>query len=376
VLLSYKYRIEPNKTQGVLLSEMLADFCQLYNAALEQRIAAYQRRGISLRYQDQAAELKATRLAHDGLARWSYSAEQQVLRKLEKTFAAFFGRIRRGAKPGFPRFRARDRYHAADFRVGDGLTIRKSGKLGFVGVQGEIKVCWHRALPSEPKSAILTRQAGKWYIVFHVEVTSAERASPDSVGIDMGLTSLVALSNGETIARPNITKRNAPKLRVLQRALARCKRGSKVRRKRRAAVAKLQAHIGNSRRDFLHKESRKIINRFGRIAVEDLNIKGLASGMLAKHVNDASWAQLTAMLAYKAASAGCEFVKVNPRGTSQTCPECGTVAEKELADRVQHSCDCGCRLDRDVAAAMIVHFRAFGFLPGAGSGTLSGRIAA
>ena len=162
MLLSYKFRIEPNRTQAVALGEMLGDFCQLYNAALEQRIAAYQRRGVSLRYNDQAAELKATRLAHDGLARWSFSAEQQVLRKLEKAFAAFFGRIRRGAKPGFPRLRARDRYHAADFRVGDGLTIRKSGKLGFVGVPGEIKVRWHRELPNAPKSAILTRQAGKW----------------------------------------------------------------------------------------------------------------------------------------------------------------------------------------------------------------------
>lgn len=375
MLLSYKYRIYPNRTQAAALGEMLADFCQLYNAALEQRIAAYQRRSISLRYKDQSAELKATRAAHDGLARWSYTAEQQVLRKLEKTFAAFFGRIRRGAKPGFPRFRARDRYHAADFRVADGLTIRKSGRLGFVGVPGEIKVRWHRPLPSKPKSAILTRRAGKWYIVFHVEIAAAEQQDGAAIGIDLGLTSLAALSTGELIARPNHTKHAAKKLRRLQRALARCKRGSTVRLKRKAVGAKLHAHIGNSRRDHLHKVSAALVARFGRIAIEDLNIKGLAAGVLAKHVQDASWTQLVSMLDYKAEKAGGQIVKVNPRGTSQTCPECGTVAVKMLAERT-HRCDCGCVLDRDVAAAMVIHYRAFGFWPGTGRGTPSQRDAA
>ena len=109
--------------------------------------------------------------------------------------------------------------------------------------------------------------------------------------------------------------------------------------------------------------------------MEDLNIKGLAGGMLAKHVHDASWAMLAAMLAYKASSAGCELVKVDPRGTSQECPECGQIAAKTLAER-RHRCACGADLDRDVAAAMVVHYRAFGFRPGAGRGTSSERAAA
>lgn len=370
MLLSYKYRIEPNWTQAAALGEMLADFCWLYNAGLEQRITAYQRRRVSISYGMQAAELKAVRGLGDGLERWSFSAEQQVLRRLDKTFRAFFAR-----GSGFPRFRARARYHAAEFRVGDGLTMRKSGKLGFVGVPGEIKVRWHRALPSKPASAILSRNAGKWYIVFHVEVAPVERASPDSVGIDLGLTSLVALSNGETIARPNWTKRAARDLRRRQRAIARCKRGSNVRRKRVVSLAKFQAHVAAKRRDMCHKLTRGLVDRFGRIAIEDLNIKGLARGMHAKHVHDAAWAQITAMLRYKAANAGGECVEVDPRGTSQTCPECGIIAAKTLATR-KHRCECGCSLDRDVAAAMVVHFRAFGFWPGTGLGTLSEPVAA
>lgn len=372
--LSYRYRIEPNRTQAALLSDMLGDFCQLYNAALEHRIRAYEK-GVSIRVNEQITSLPAIRRDLPHIGRWSATAEQQVLRKLDKTFKAFFGRCKRGQTPGFPRFRARDRYHAADFRVGDGMTTRKNGKLTFVGVPGEIKVRWHRDLPSKPKSMILSRNAGKWYAVFHVEVVAVERSSPDSIGLDMGLTSLVALSNGNTVERPNVTKHNARKLRRLQRALARCKRGSKNRRRRKAAVAKHQSHIASTRRDFLHKESRKLANRFGRIAVEALNIRGLARGMLAKEVHDAAWSTFVSMIRYKAESAGGKVVEVDPRGTSQTCPECGTVAKKTLAER-QHRCDCGCSLDRDVAAAMVVHFRAFGFWPGTGLGSLSQRVAA
>lgn len=375
MLLSYKYRLEPNNTQRETLSDMLGDFCALYNASLEHRIGAY-RKGVSIKRNEQIVTLPIIRrdLA-DTHGRWSCTAQQQVLRRLDKAFQAFFSRIKRGAKAGFPRFRAAARYHAADFRVGDGLTIRKSGKLAIVGVLGEIKVRWHREMPSKPKSAILTRQNNKWYVVFHVDVETVERASPDSVGIDFGLTSLVAVSNGETIARPGWTKSAAKGLRRRQRAVARCKRGSKTRRKRVAALAKYHTQIRNRRRDFCHKLTRDLVNRFGRIAIENLNVKGLARGMLAKHVHDAAWAQIATMLRYKAESAGCEFVGVDPRGTSQTCPECGTIAAKTLATR-EHRCECGCSLDRDVAAAKIVHLRAFGFAPGMGVGELSQRVAA
>lgn len=374
MILSYKYRLKPNKAQAVALNEMLGDFCDLYNAALEHRIGAYAK-GTSISCYDQCRTLTAIRADNPNQGRWSYSAQQQVLRRLEKTFRSFFRRVKRGAKPGFPRFRAHERYHAANFDFGDGLTIRKNRKLRCVGVPGEIGVIWHRDMPNKPKAAIFTRNSGKWYITFNVEVEAEDKPSPRSVGIDLGLTSLAALSSGELIARPNFTKRNARKLKILQRSLARCKRGSNSRKKRKSTISALHSQIRNSRRDFLHKESRKIVNRFGRIAVEDLNISALAKSALAKDVNDASWGQLTLMLAYKAENAGCEFVKVDPRGTSQTCPECRKVTRKTLDERV-HNCDCGCVLDRDVAAAKVVHFRAFNFWPGAGLGELSQRVAA
>lgn len=119
-LRSYKYPLRPNRTQGAALDAMLRDFCNLYNAGLQQRIEAYRRRRITLSYAQQTGELKACRAADpDGLGRWSFTALQQVLRRLQQTYAAFFRR-----EHGFPRFRAAARYHAATFRFGDGLTRR------------------------------------------------------------------------------------------------------------------------------------------------------------------------------------------------------------------------------------------------------------
>lgn len=375
MILSYKYRLRPNKMQAAALTEMLGDFCELYNAALEHRISAYHRSGISISCFDQIKAMPEIRrdLPHQG--RWSATAQQRVLRRLDNAYRAFFRRTMRSERAGFPRFRSRARYHAADFCVGDGLTLRQSGKIRFCGIRDEVKVIWHRVMPSKPKSAILSRNAGKWFIVFHVDVAPQDRAGPESIGIDFGLTSLVALSNGETAERVNVTRRHASKLRRLNRALARCKRGSKLRAKRKAALAGCHNNIRSARRDILHKLSASIVSRFGRIAIEDLNVKGLAAGPLAKHVKDAAWSTLAAMLAYKAERAGCELVRVDPRGTSQTCPCCGTIAKKTLAERV-HRCDCGAVLDRDVAAAMVIHDRAFGTRPGAGRESLSQQSAA
>jgi putative transposase len=361
MMCSYKYRLFTTATQEAALSGMLGAFCDLYNACLQQRIEAYQRRGVSLRYGNQAAELKAVRAADDRLAGYSFTAEQQVLRRLDKTFSAFFGRVKRGAKPGFPRFRAKARFDSAEMRVGDGVTIRKSKRLGIVGIPGEIKVKWHRDILAGAKlgAAVISRKAGKWFVYFQIELAEGEPIERPfaPVGIDMGLTSLVALSTGETVPTPQHTKNAAKAMRRAQRSVARKRRHSKRQRKAKLRVARLSARIANRRRDHSHKLSRSLADRFSHIAMEDLNIKGLAGGMLAKSVHNAAWNQLVQHVTYKAESAGSVLVLVDPRGTSQTCPECGTIKRKTLAERL-HICECGCVLDRDVAAARVVLIRA------------------
>jgi putative transposase len=380
MLRSYKYRLFTTPAQEASLTTMLGAFCDLYNACLQQRIEAYQRRDISLRYGNQAAELKAVRAADERLAGFSFSAEQQVLRRLDKAYNAFFGRIKRGGNAGLPRFRAKSRFDSADFRVGDGLTIRKSKCIGIVGILGEIKVRWHRDIPNEAKlgAAVISRKAGKWFVCFQIELPAAEAVQREfaPIGIDLGLTSLVALSNGETVATPQHSKIAAKRQRRLQRALSRCKRGSKRRTKAKIRLARHNAKTASQRRDGSHKLSLSLVDRFSHIALEDLNIKGLAAGMLAKSVHNAAWNQLVQHVRYKAECAGATITLVDPRGTSQTCPKCGTIKRKTLAIRIHH-CECGCVLDRDVAAAQIVLMRA-DFRPGPGTGLQapSQRIAA
>ncbi len=353
---SYKFRLRPNRAQALALNAMLRDFCGLYNAGLQQRIEAYRRRGLNLRYRQQAAELKACRAADpDGLGRWSFTALQQVLRRVDHTFAAFFQRGH-----GFPRFRAAARYHAATFRVGDGLTLKKDRRIGIVGVPGGIKAVWHRDLPPDAKlgTAILTRQQGKWFVVLSVEAAFAETCGIGTVGIDLGLNSLIATSDGEAIEAPRFARKAQKAQRRRQRALARCQRGSKRRLKAKARLAAGSAKIARQRRDHLHTLSRSLVSRYRGIAFEKLNMAGLKKGMLARSVHDAAWALLVQFFQYKAESAGAELVMVDPRGTSQTCPECGMITPKTLAER-RHRCECGVDLDRDVAAAIVVHQRGF-----------------
>lgn len=378
MLRSYKYRLYPTRSQAVALNGMLGAFCDLYNAGLQQRIEAYQRQRKSLGYVDQANQLKAVRLADDRLAGYSCSAEQQILRRLDKAFAAFFRRLKTKAKAGFPRFRGKSWFDSAEFRVADGLRVRKSKRLGIVGIPAEIKVKWHRPLPADAKlgAAVISRSGAKWFVCFQIELPDAEPVDRSfaPVGIDMGLTSIVALSTGEMVATPQYVSKAAKRLRRFQRAVARRRRHSERQKKAKRAAARLHSRVAHQRRDFSHKLSRRLVDRFSHIAMEDLNIVGLARGMLAKWVHNAAWAQLVQHVRYKAESAGVEVSLVDPRRTSQTCPECRTITPKTLAHR-EHRCDCGCVLDRDVAAARVVLHLA-GLRPGTGLQAQSVRDAA
>lgn len=378
MLRSYKYRLYPSRSQAVALNGMLGAFCELYNAGLQQRIEAYQRQRKSLGYVDQANELKAVRLADERLAGYSYSAEQQILRRLDKAFAAFFRRLKTKAKAGFPRFRGKSGFDSAGFRVGGGLRVRKSKRIAIVGIPAEIKVKWHRPLPADAKlgAAVISRSGAKWFVCFQIELPEAAPVDRTfaPVGIDMGLTRIVALSTGERVATPQYVSKAAKRVRRLQRAVARRRRHSERQKKAKRAVARLHSCVANQRRDFSHKLSRRLVDRFSHIAMEDLNIVGLARGMLAKSVHNAAWAQLLQHVRYKAESAGVDVRLVDPRRTSQTCPECGTITPKTLAHR-EHRCDCGCVLDRDVAAARVVLHRA-AFRPGTGLQAQSVRDAA
>ena len=350
---TFKYRLYPNREQAEALSYQLSEARALYNAAIQERRDAWLMQGVSRNYYDQANQLKEIRDSGN-LALANFSACQDVLRRVDKTFKAFFRRIKAGEKAGYPRFKSRDRFNSYTFPAwGDGCHLTDAGGVKVQGV-GVIKLKLHRPITGgEIKTLTLKCEAGKWYACFSTLIDVPLRLpQPGAVGIDVGLITFAALSTGELVDNPRNLKTGLLRLRRCQRKVARRKKGGRGRRKAVRILQKAHAHIHNQRSDFQHKLSRQLADNYGLIAVEDLNIKGLSRGMLAQSVSDAGWGSFLAKLAYKVEYTGGRLVRVNPNGTSQVCSRCGCLPDvpKTLADRV-HSCSCGLVVDRDVNAA-------------------------
>jgi putative transposase len=348
---TFKYRVYPSRAQSDALEAQLREACRLYNGALDERRSAWKMTGRSLTYYDQASQLKAIR-ADGSLDLANFSAAQDVLRRVDKAFKGFFGRVKAGRKVGFPRFRSRRRYDSLTFpSYGDGCRLRTNGRLYLQGI-GEVKVKLHRSIRGKIKTVSVKRAAGIWYVMFSCEVEPAPLpASDEAVGIDVGLTTFAVLSDGSEIANPRYARQAAAAVRCAQRKVARRKRGSNGRRKAVVLLQKAHAHVAAQRNDFHHKTARTLIDRYGLIVVEDLNVQGLAGSMLARSVHDAGWGLFLARLDDKAEDAGRRIVRVNPTGTTQRCSGCQTLVPKTLSQR-WHDCPaCGLRLGRDENAA-------------------------
>lgn len=352
---AFKYRLYPTHQQETLLGRQF-DLCrELYNAALTERREAYRMVGKSINYFDQANQLKEIRVLRPDLCAVNFSTCQDVLRRLDKGFKAFFERIKRGDKPGFPRYKGRGRYNSVTWpSYRDGCKLKASGSVYLQGI-GNIRFKQHRNVQGQIKTVTVERDGDSWYVVFscQYEFEAALRHNGPTVGIDVGLEYFANLSNGEQISNPRFFRKSEKRLAKAQRKLSALARNNPLRRKARVKVAKAHRHIRNQRQDFAHKLSNQLVKTYSLVAVENLNIKGLAGGRLSKSVNDAAWSMFIQMLEYKAENAGSLVIKVDPRHTSQTCPDCGNIRKKELSER-WHSCDCGSSMPRDVAAARVI----------------------
>jgi len=204
---AYKYRLYPTRAQVHVVENQLHEACDLYNAALQERRDAWKVCRKSLTYDDQAKQLKPMR-AEGLIGLANFSCCQDVLCRLDKTFQAFFARVRRGEKPGFPRFRSFRRYDSITFpSYGDGCRLLDDGKLRIQGA-GRIKVKLHRPLEGEIKTVTIKRDVDHWYVCFSVQRdTVALPPSSEEIGMDVGLDSFVALSNGREIDNPRHLKR-------------------------------------------------------------------------------------------------------------------------------------------------------------------------
>lgn len=357
---AFKYRLHPNSSQATVLESWLSQCCEIYNAALEQRIVAYKFHGRLMTKYEQQVQLTELRASDPAWRAVPALVQRSALERLDRAFVGFFARCKAGkTKAGFPRFRLPHRYDA--FAIHKGAWTEKSplfqkGRL-HIPKLGHIKLNLYRPIAGKILCVTIWRDGiGKWWTSVACDVGDAPPKAPAVralVGIDLGLTALATLSTGETISNPRYAKRSEDQLAHRQRALARKQKGSKNREKARKLVAKPHAHVANQRLDYARKEVKKLFERFDAVAYEDLSVAALSRSLLSKSFHDASWGVLLRCLTSKAEEAGKYAVPVDHRETSQLCSSCGRVVHKDLSERV-HRCICGLTIDRDHNSAITV----------------------
>ena len=360
VQLRYNFRLYPAPGQRQALARAFGCARVVFNDALRARQDA---RAAGLPYITDAelsARLTAAKASPERawLGDVSSVVLQQALADLNAAYRNFFASLtgkRKGPKVAPPRFRTRkDARQAVRYTRNARFAITASGKLRLPKI-GDVAVRWSRDLPSQPSSVtVILDPAGRYFASFAVQVGDdpLPEAGP-AVGIDLGLTYFAVLSDGRKIASPRFLRRAERKLRKAQQALSRKDKGSSNRKKARAKVASVHARVADSRRDWLHKESTRIIRDSQAVYVEDLCVRGLARTRLAKSVHDAGWSAFVGMLEYKAARHGRIFGKIGRfEPTSQVCSACGVNdGPKPLSVREWTCGGCGAVHDRDHNAA-------------------------
>jgi putative transposase len=292
---------------------------------------------------------------------------QNVTERVDLAFKAYARRLKSGETPGFPRFKGYGRYDSmtyaqSGFKVdGEWLDLSKVGRLWMV-LHRPIEMRVRRGNPSSAdtrgkiKTLTIRRSStNKWYVCFSCKVEPNYLTPTDKVvGIDVGLESFATLSTGEQIANPRFFRTELHELASVQRRLSKEEKGTPARRKRRKPVSRVHERIRWKREDFAQKLSRRLVNEFGIIAFEDLNILAMIKNQrLAKSIGDAAWNQLVQLTTFKAEEAGRRVVLVDPRNTSKMCSRCGVLVEKKLSDRMHH-CVCGLSINRDLNASFNV----------------------
>ena len=375
---TFRYNLYPTGRQARALDAQLGEACDLYNAALEHRRWMWREHGVSVSYGDQSAQLRDLRACGLLEADANFWSQQAVLRRLDLAFRAFYRRCKAGEAPGYPRFRSRRRYDTLDFSFAGnagGIALTEAGRLRVQGV-GHVKVKLHRPIPAGAAlcEARITRRNGRWYVAVSLKDVPARPlpATGRTVGVDVGITTFAATSDGELIVGPRANRAAAQAVKRAQRKVARRKRGSNRRRKAVVLLARAREREANVRRDHAHKTARSLIERYDTIVVEDINHAGLAKGMLARDCNDQGWAGFIRLLHEKAEEAARQIVQVDARNTSQDCSACGRRVPKPVRVRV-HACSCGLVLDRDVNAARNIHARGLAQMQAGPDGAVSQR---
>lgn len=342
---SIKYRIYPSKSQIQLLNNTLEGCGLYYNHLLSQRKEGWENSKKNYTCFEQQ------KINKDFLNKADYDIYAQVIQnvavRIDLAFKAFFRRLKNGEKPGYPRFKSKDRYDSFTYPQRGWKIEEKNISLPKFG---KIKSVIHNNIKGNIKTCTVKREADKWYVIFVYETdyNEIDPETDEAVGIDVGLLNFAVFSDETIITNPRFFKEEENKIAKLQ-----SRRNKTKNKKLNKAIQKRHNKVKNKRKDFCHKLSRKIVNKYSKIFVEDLSINSMKEDMkyLSKSINDASWNLFINNLIYKAEDAGRLIKLVNPAYTSQDCSNCSYRVKKKLSERIHNCPNCKLVIDRDLNAA-------------------------
>jgi len=371
---AYVFRLYPDTKRQKEIDERLLLAQQLYNTILEKVKSEYEKNKITnIRESTLNKYMKEAMNENKDFMKLYSQTRQDVFIRLLKSFRNFFRRCEekkagKKVKAGFPRFKSIDRYRSITYPQNNGsFSIDKERKVYMLRVSGigRMRIELHRSIEGKVKTLTIKRKAGEYFAIFTTvkEVQVPEVADTNPVGIDMGLHSFVALSDGTKIEKPNFAKKSAKHIARWQRIVSKRSKGSKNRDKAKQKLQRKWEHVTNQSNDFAQKLSSKLVNSgYTSFAFEELNIGNMVKNHnLAQAIYAASWRRFMQMLSYKAESAGLRVFVVNAEDTTQECSRCGHVKtgdeRLDLSERIYHCNVCGLTIDRDINSALVIKKR-------------------
>ena len=347
MLLTYKFKLKPTKSQAIELNQWLGTCRFVYNLCLGYKKDVYNCYQKSISKNEMQKELTLLRKEYEWIGNVHSQTIQDVTDRLDKSYQSFF----KGG--GFPRFAKRGMYSSFNFKQNVSI-CENTNKIKFPSL-GKISFRKSREIPSQIKFAIVKKEYDGWYVCLVCETPNKINETPNEnvLGIDLGIKDYIITSEGNKFENPKYLRKYEKDLKLCQRNLSRKKKGSENRKKNIYLLQKTHAKIRNIRKDFLHKLSSEIINENQVIVLENLQIKNmLKNHKLAKSISDASWGIFSEMLKYKSEFQNKELIFISPNYTSMDCSECGwRNKDLELKDREWVCTDCGVIHDRDINAA-------------------------
>jgi len=344
---AYKLRLYPNKEQIEKL-EFTLDTCrQAYNILLEE----LNEQIITDRNMIQAI-LPDLKICEPRFKEVYSKTLQYECYRLFSNLSALSVLKRNGKKVGRLRFKGKEWFKTINYNQ-SGFKLDKENKKLSLSKIGNVKIKLHREVEGSIKHITIKKSIDKWFVTILTDAVIKTECGDKVIGIDLGINKFIVDSENNVVNNPLNYTKNFSKLRKAHKNLSRKKKGSKNRLKSKKRLSKIYEKINNSRNDFLHKTSTNLIRKSKILVVEKLNIKSMMEQKYfnAKNIADSSWGKFLELLTYKAESAGCKLIKVNPKNTSKMCSKCSSIQDMPLWERIYKCKNCGLVIDRDYNAA-------------------------